>query len=479
MSEERAKKEWESNEPQSQEELQAAVQYYKRLSDEVAGYNIRADSKISLLKRALNQKQDGFSILSALHDVFESRIETKKLLDSTLERINTTLKMDRSLVLWEAQDQAGWFAPSSHLGYAASERKQLAKSSLDLSDLVESGQSFILANRKAKLEESAKQIRDHLFFRFFLGVPIRSENRTIGWLLSGRDKEAWPFYPPLDKGDLDTFKAIAGFIEAGISNARLYQSLEKANAALEASNRQLEARVKARTIDLEKRNQELAREKKRTDELLLNILPAETAEELKVHGSAKAKHFDEVTVMFADFVNFTQFAELLSPSELVAELDTYFRGFDRIIMKYGLEKIKTIGDAYLCTGGLPVPGVKPADVLRAAFDIRDLVAGYAEEAPHELKDYLSIRIGIHTGPLVAGVVGLKKFSYDIWGDTVNTAARMESGSLPGKINVSGAIYSHCKDQFAFEYRGQIEAKNKGAIDMYFVEKMEGIPKEPG
>ncbi len=470
MSEEKGNSGRETNEPQSREELQAAVQYYKRLSDEVAGYNIRADSKTSLLKRALNQKQDGFSILSALHDVFGSRIETEKLLDSTLERINTTLKMDRSLVLWEVQDQPGWFEPYSYLGYSSAERKPLAERRLDLSDLLESQQQFILANRKTKVEGSVKQIRAELSFRFFLGVPIRSHNRIIGWLLSGRDKEAWPFYPPLDKGDVDTFKAIAGFIEAGISNALLYESLEKANAALEASNRELEARVQARTLDLENRNRELAQEQKRTDELLLNILPAETAEELKTFGSAKAKHFDEVTVMFADFVNFTQFAELLSPSDLVAELDTYFRGFDRIIMKYGLEKIKTIGDAYLCTGGLPVPGVKPADVLQAALDIRDLVAHYAAEAPPEMRGYLSIRIGIHAGPLVAGVVGLKKFSYDIWGDTVNTAARMEAGSLPGKINVSGAIYNHCKDHFAFEYRGQIEAKNKGAIDMYFVER---------
>ena len=214
------------------------------------------------------------------------------------------------------------------------------------------------------------------------------------------------------------------------------------------------------------------KEKKRSDNLLLNILPAEVAEELKEKGNAKAKQFDEVTVMFTDFKNFTQFTEKLSPSELVREIDYYFKAFDSIISKHNIEKIKTIGDSYMCAGGLPVANKTNAtDVVMAALEIQKFMSERLNKSADETMEPFEMRIGIHTGPVIAGIVGIKKFAYDIWGDTVNVASRMESTCEAGKVNISGTTYEQVKDKFNCFYRGKVQAKNKGGIDMYFVESI--------
>ena len=212
-------------------------------------------------------------------------------------------------------------------------------------------------------------------------------------------------------------------------------------------------------------------EKQRSDELLLNILPEETAAELKAKGNAAAKSFDEVTVMFTDFKNFTAMSESLSAQELVNEINYCYSAFDRIIGKYGIEKIKTIGDSYMCAGGLPVENRSNAvDTVKAALEIRDFMVEDMQRRKVEGRPYFEIRIGCHTGPVVAGIVGIKKFAYDIWGDTVNIASRMESSGEPGKVNISGNTCTQVKDKFRCVHRGKIEAKNKGEIDMYFVER---------
>ena len=210
--------------------------------------------------------------------------------------------------------------------------------------------------------------------------------------------------------------------------------------------------------------------KKKSEELLLNILPAEVAEEIKTTGTAKAKAFTLVTVMFTDFKDFTTVSEKVSAELLVDEIHTCFSAFDNIIQKHKIEKIKTIGDAYLCASGLPVINYTHAiDMLNAAFEIRNYMQQRKKEKEERGEIPFELRIGIHTGPVVAGIVGVRKYAYDIWGDTVNLAARMEQNSEAGKVNISGSTYELVKDKFFCTHRGKIQAKNKGEIDMYFVD----------
>ncbi len=240
---------------------------------------------------------------------------------------------------------------------------------------------------------------------------------------------------------------LSGQISTSLDNALLYENLEQ--------------KVADRTA-------QLADEKKKSDELLLNILPEKTAAELKVNGFAKPKRFDKITVMFTDFKDFTLLSQGMSPEDLVRIIDTYFRKFDEIIGKYGIEKIKTIGDSYMCASGL---NYEPDHAYKMVLASMDILA-FMEEEKKRLTDsglkHFAIRIGINSGPVVAGVVGSKKFAYDIWGDTVNTASRMESNCGPWNINISGDTYALVKGRFECFHRGKIEAKNKGKIDMYYV-----------
>jgi class 3 adenylate cyclase/ligand-binding sensor domain-containing protein len=231
------------------------------------------------------------------------------------------------------------------------------------------------------------------------------------------------------------------------------------------------ARRRSRELALlvQQRTQELEREKQKSEELLLNILPAETAEELKRFGFAKAKRHELVTVMFSDFKGFSRISERMDPEDLVAEIDHCFCAFDEIMEKYGLEKIKTVGDAYLCVGGMKnTEGDEAVRATLAGLEIQAFMAGLKVQRTAENRSCFEARIGIHTGPLVAGIVGIKKFAYDIWGDTVNLAARMETNGEVGKVNVSEATYAFIKDFFHCEHHGQYTETDGDNIDMYFV-----------
>ena len=217
-----------------------------------------------------------------------------------------------------------------------------------------------------------------------------------------------------------------------------------------------------------KSNKIISEERNRAESILLNILPYDTAQELKQKGYVEAKKFDQTTVLFTDFREFTKIAEKTSPEHLVKTLDYYFTQFDEIVSRYGLEKIKTIGDAYMCVGGLPTPnGTNPADAVKAALEMLSFVESVKQERPDGIIPF-DIRLGINTGPVVAGVVGTKKFQYDIWGSTVNQASRMESSSVPGKINISENTYQFIKNDFDCAYRGEIASKDGKKLKMYFV-----------
>ncbi len=217
----------------------------------------------------------------------------------------------------------------------------------------------------------------------------------------------------------------------------------------------------------------IEKEKDRSENLLLNILPAEIAEELKEKGEAAARDFDRVSILFTDFKEFTQLSEQLSAQELVSEINHCFKAFDAICANRGIEKIKTIGDSYMAAGGLPVPDEHSAkNLVLAALDMVDFVIQRKEERVASGQLAFTMRAGIHTGPVVAGIVGVKKFQYDIWGDTVNTASRMESHGKIGTVNISHSTYEIIKDdaEFKFKHRGKLQVKGKGEVEMYFVER---------
>jgi adenylate cyclase len=219
---------------------------------------------------------------------------------------------------------------------------------------------------------------------------------------------------------------------------------------------------------LEEKNKIIEDERLRSDDLLRNILPVAIAQELKQNGKAKAQRYEKASVLFIDFKNFTAISEKLGPEQLVYELDSYFKAFDFIISQYKLEKIKTIGDAYMCASGLSDRISTPVNIVKAALELQQYLYEMKADKLEHGQPVFEARIGIHTGPVVAGVVGVNKFAYDIWGDTVNIAARMQEACEPGQINISETTYREVQYAFRCHHRGRVPAKNKGAVDMYYV-----------
>lgn len=221
---------------------------------------------------------------------------------------------------------------------------------------------------------------------------------------------------------------------------------------------------------INQRTEDLILEKEKTEALLINVLPKNTADEIMAKGKATKIKYNFVTVLFSDIQGFTKIAEEMNPEVLIDELDKFFFHFDSVVEKYGIEKIKTIGDAYMCAGGIPEKNrTNPVEVILAALEMQQYMNKLKASSELEGMKFWDIRIGIHTGTVVAGVVGQKKLSYDIWGDTVNTASRMESSGEAGKINISGTTYEFVKDFFLCEHRGKMPVKYKGELDMYFVD----------
>ncbi len=235
-------------------------------------------------------------------------------------------------------------------------------------------------------------------------------------------------------------------------------NLKAAEAALRRANAELEQRVEARTA-------ELRLEKEKSERLLLNVLPKPIADQLRQSEESLAESFEEVTILFADIVGFTELSARLSPQELVDLLNQIFSAFDRLAEKHGLEKIKTIGDAYMVAGGLPLPRKDHAEaVAEMALEMRD----YMTRSHNKWGETCQIRIGINTGSVVAGVIGIKKFIYDLWGDAVNLASRMESHGTPGGIQVTASTYKYLKDRYLFEERGTIFVKGRGEMTTYWL-----------
>lgn len=282
--------------------------------------------------------------------------------------------------------------------------------------------------------------------RSVLSIPIKSGNRIVAiiYLDNKLSHHAFP------KDRVALLEVLSGQMAISIGNALLYENLEK--------------KVSERTADLEK-------EKQKSEDLLLNILPSDVFQTLRTEGQYTPRRHDSVSILFADFANFTQLSQHISAEELVAMLDECYKAFDAICEDHGIEKIKTIGDAYMCVAGLRgVQGDHAARACRTGLDMLAFLQGYNKERAQNGQRFCDIRVGIHTGPVIDGIVGSRKFAFDIWGDSVNTAARMQSHGVPGKLNISDTTWSRVKDHdaFTFESRGKIPVKHKGEIGMYFV-----------
>lgn len=331
------------------------------------------------------------------------------------------------------------------------------------------------------------------------GWPSRTHNATlVTLLLSCGDPEPPPVRPMDDLGpaalssEIDVVSYAADVVEElsrtatsndpALINKRLQRSeyyrmlLEDTRELHSSMLRTINAEIEGARQKIAEQNRalqalyaELQAEKHKSEELLLSILPRDIADELKRTSRVEPIYYPMASVMFTDFVGFTRIAGSMSPAALIAELDYFFSGFDRIVEAHGLEKLKTIGDAYMCAAGVPTPRATHAeDAVTAAWEIQRFMQEAIAERRRRGAPYWELRIGVNSGPLMAGVIGRKKFAYDIWGHTVNVAARLESTSEPGRINIAQDTYEKVRHRFDCEPRGKILAKNAGEIDMYFV-----------
>lgn len=242
------------------------------------------------------------------------------------------------------------------------------------------------------------------------------------------------------------------------------KQLEEQNKLLERHNKELEKLVEERTY-------ELRLEKEKSETLLLNILPGQVASELKIKGEATPRYYKMASILFTDFSSFTKSASFITPLELIRTLNECFSAFDEIIERNNLEKIKTIGDAYMCAGGIPEENNTNAiDAVNAALEINNWINNWNTQRLNARLPKWEIRIGVHSGELIAGVVGKKKFAYDVWGDAVNIASRMESSGEVGKVNISSKTEELVNEFFKCTYRGKIAVKGKDPMDMYYVEE---------
>ncbi len=276
-----------------------------------------------------------------------------------------------------------------------------------------------------------------------LCVPMIMHNQNVGAIaVSSRQTNVY------NKYHLEFIRTLGSYLTVALDNASIHDQLNQTKEIIEE-------------------------EKGKSEKLLLNILPSEIAEELKLNGEAEPRSFDNATILFSDFMDFTEASERMTPKELILELNHCFMAFDALCDKHNIEKIKTIGDSFMAAGGIPVASVDSTkNAVLLGLDMSEFIIKRVEERDKKGEVPLHMRVGLNTGAVVAGIVGKKKFQYDIWGDAVNIASRMESHGSVGKVNISQKTYEIIKNEsiFTFEHRGKVTPKRKGEVDMYYVNR---------
>ncbi len=395
---------------------------------------------LNRLVKSLNEKLDVQTIMQKVHAYLKEKfgIEYYSLLSADAEK--THLRILASVLPDSVTDEERrWIddfvvpmkkAKGAH-GLILRRRKPAYFPNIDLNDSV--GLSWLTADELATAR--ACQVRDYLL------IPLLLNNEPVAILnLSNSVKPM-----SLSTDEIVRLSDLGEQLAGIVYGSALFNEVQAARNAAET-------------------------ERRKSEKLLLNILPADVAAELKEKGATEPVLYENVSVMFTDFKGFTQIAETMSPHDLIQDLDACFVQFDKTTERFNLEKLKTIGDSYMCAGGIPKRNRTHAvDCVLAALEIQAFMNLMKTIKADQGLRYWELRLGIHSGPLVAGVIGEKKFAYDVWGDTVNTASRMESSGTAGKINISGNTFELVKDLFVCEYRGQINAKNKGEVAMYYVE----------
>ena len=426
------------------------INYYKERLKKLSSSYMSLEYQNADLSKDVLQMSEGLKVIAELQNV-DANGDKDQLFDNLAESINVRLKMDVAAIILPVEKGSLEFEPRFLRGFGTYNTEAVRKKTILVPQDFFDQKKAVMLNLDEPGCEFERYLREQLEIHYLLFSPIIHDHEILGYFFAGRRPQV------LQKGKgvlpyhLNILDAIGGVIST-------VQSQLQRQAILEHL--------------VNERTKELKEEKEISENLLLNILPYETTQELKENGAVKAKDYNMVTVLFTDFKDFSQFSAGLSSKDLVEQIDYYYREMDQITSKYGIEKIKTIGDSYMCAAGLPSERDDHAKAaVMAAIEIRDLVDRVKEDRQADGKPYFEIRVGLNSGSVVAGIVGIKKFAYDIWGDTVNVASRMESSGVAGRVNISESTYQLLKNDadLKFEYRGEISVKNRGDIGMYFVD----------
>ena len=447
------------------------------MAESTAGHDLRQavaanQSVIDELNQKLERKTKEIRVIQAISGEINTTLDLQRVFDIILDSMRDLFGFQHSLILLKEEDQdavrvvagrgyetdgRGAVVPFGQgvIGVVAARRKMMRMAGMAYRSRYV--QSAVVAAGGSAEKAKLPGLPD---VQCQIAIPLLLKDELIG-VFAVESNELSAF----DAVDELLISIVGNQMGAAIANARAYQIVEEMKANLER-----------RVIE---RTEALNAERETSERLLRNILPAAVAEELKKGGGVEPLFFESVSVMFTDFVGFTKISERMLPDELVKELDGCFSQFDAIAERYSLEKLKTIGDAYMCVGGVPsMNWSHPVDACIAGIEFQRFMQQMATIKKSMGLPFWELRVGIHTGPVTAGVIGTKKFAYDVWGDTVNIASRMESSSVPGCVNISGATHAVVQEFFECDPRGAVEVKGKGLMEMYFVRRIrEALSKD--
>jgi class 3 adenylate cyclase len=405
--------------------------------------------KKETLDSKVKEFEESFSQITLLTDIgkqITGSLNVEEILRTVHKYIKASMDLDELELLFYKNGHSEYLS----IGKGNEIEKHQLSPELEVSNVM----NWTLENRKEVfLNDAKKDYTQYLYnpVKSFTNkepsalicIPLYLHNKKVGAIgVTSQNKEVYNSY------HLEFLRTLASYLSVALDNSNIYKLLESGKEQIEE-------------------------EKSKSDDLLKNILPSEIAEELKEKGSAEARDFEMTSILFTDFKEFTAISQKMSAQGLVAEIHTCFEAFDQIVQKYNIEKIKTIGDSYMAAGGIPVFNKDSTkNTVLAAIEMNNFMIKRKELREKDGEFSFEMRSGVHSGPVVAGIVGVKKFQYDIWGDTVNTASRVESAGEAGKVNISSTTYEIIKDEpeFVFEERGIINVKGKGSLEMYFVSK---------